>query len=262
LAAALAIFFALTLCGQAPTQAPRSAQEIVQESARVTEADLRASTGYDYSETDVESDGSKKTYRVRMLSGAPYRELIAVNGTPVARDKAAEEKHKLEQETARRKESDADRNKRVQGFQKEQSRDLRFVREFVHAFDFKIVGQPLLDGRHTYLIEATPHAGFHPTDKESQVLTGMRGRMWIDQQTYQWVKVEADVVHPVSIEGFLAKVEPGTRFEVEKAPVEGDVWLAKHFAMTSKAKVLSVIGHKHQEDETYFDYRKSAESPK
>jgi len=46
-------------------------------------------------------------------------------------------------------------------------------------------------------------------------------------------------------------VEPGTRFELEKMPC--------HFTMTAKAKVLSVIGHHRHQDETYFDYRKSAE---
>jgi hypothetical protein len=83
--------------------------------------------------------------------------------------------------------------------------------------------------------------------------------MWIDKQTFQWVKVEAEVTRPVSIIGFVATVEPGTRFELEEMPVAGDVWLPKHFAMTSKAKVMEVIHHKGHEDETYFDYHKSAE---
>ena len=86
----------------------------------------------------------------------------------------------------------------------------------------------------------------------------MQGKLWIDKATFQWVKVEASVIHPVSIQGFLARVEPGTRFEWEKGPVAGGVWLPKHFSVRSKAEILSFIRHKTHEDETYFNYQKAA----
>jgi len=85
----------------------------------------------------------------------------------------------------------------------------------------------------------------------------MRGTLWIDKDSFQWVKVAADVVHPVFIAGFLARVEPGTRFEVEKAPVADGVWLPTHFAMKSRANILFVLTHRENEDETYFDYHKA-----
>jgi hypothetical protein len=94
----------------------------------------------------------------------------------------------------------------------------------------------------------------------AQVLTGMQGQLWIDQKTYQWVRVTAQVIHPVSIAGFLARVEPGTRFELEMSPVEGDIWQATHFSMRSQAKVLFVFNRSSQEDSTYFDYQSVGES--
>jgi len=66
----------------------------------------------------------------------------------------------------------------------------------------------------------------------------MQGTFWIDRDSFQWVKVEADVVHPVVIGGFLARVEPGTHFELEKAPVADGVCLPTHFAIKSRAKLL------------------------
>lgn len=77
--------------------------------------------------------------------------------------------------------------------------------------------------------------------------------MWIDTKEFQWVKVEAEAIRPVSIEGFLARVEPGTRFELEKAPVAPGVWLPKHFSMLSRARIMLVIPLKKQEDLTYFE---------
>jgi hypothetical protein len=68
----------------------------------------------------------------------------------------------------------------------------------------------------------------------------------------------AEVVHPVSIGGFLAQVQPGTRFELEKAPVGDGIWLASHFAMKSDAKVLHVFNHGSEEEDTFSDYQKTA----
>jgi hypothetical protein len=90
-----------------------------------------------------------------------------------------------------------------------------------------------------------------------QALKGMEGKLWIDTSSYQWVKVEAEVIHPVSIEGFLARVEPGTRFELEKMPVGDGIWLTKHFKMRSQAKVLFLIPRQEQEDATYYGYQKA-----
>jgi hypothetical protein len=93
----------------------------------------------------------------------------------------------------------------------------------------------------------------------ASVLKGMRGELWIDVKTFQWVKVEAHVVKPVSIAGFLARVEPGTRFELENMPVDDGVWLPRHFAMQSHAKILMLFNKKSQENETYSDYRKMSD---
>jgi len=101
--------------------------------------------------------------------------------------------------------------------------------ELVTAFDFKVLGETRLNGYDVYALHATPRPGYHPPNMETQVLTGMQGELWIDKNTFQWVKIEAQVTRPVSIEGFLAKVEPGTHFELEKAPVARGVWLPTHF---------------------------------
>ena len=42
------------------------------------------------------------------------------------------------------------------------------------------------------------------------------------------LKVEVTVIRPVSIDGFPAEVEPGTHFELEKAPVTDSIRLRKH----------------------------------
>ena len=235
--------------------------EIVRQSAAVTEADRKASSVFDYSETEHAPDGTSRTYAVHMLYGSPYRELIAVNGKSLSPQDQEQERSKLEHEAARRaQETPGQRAHRIADYERDQARDRHFIEEFTHAFNFKLLGEHVLDGRQVYVIEATPRRDYQQTDRESQVLTGMRGKMWIDKQTNHWVKVEAEVIHPVSIAGFLATVEPGTRFELDKAPVEDGVWLPKHFEMKANAKVLGLFEHTKQQDENYFDYHKASQA--
>lgn len=105
------------------------------------------------------------------------------------------------------------------------------------------------------MLKAKVRPTYNPPNREAQVLTGMEGEMWIDEQTFQWVKVEAHVIRPVTIEGFLAKVEPGTRFDLEKMPAANGIWVRQHFAMRSKAKVLFLFSHDGQEEESYSNYK-------
>jgi hypothetical protein len=87
------------------------------------------------------------------------------------------------------------------------------------AFNFTRLGETTMHGHQVYFLKASPRPGYQPPNMEAQALTGMQGKLWMDKETFQWVRVEAQVVRPVSIEGCLAQVEPGTRFELEKTAV-------------------------------------------
>jgi hypothetical protein len=129
------------------------------------------------------------------------------------------------------------------------------LEQMTTAIDFHLVGKRMLGGHKVYVLKATPRKGCKPPDRDSQVLTGMEGTLWIDQKMFQWVKVvkvEAHVTHPVKIEGFVVEVEPGTRFEVEKRPVTSDIWLASHYSMKSNAKVMLLIPHKGAQKTIHF----------
>lgn len=236
----------------------RDVATIIQKSVAANQRDFAAAPKFDYKERDRIGTGSK-TYQVTMIEGSDYERLIAVNGKPLTKSQAAQEEQKEKQAIAqRRAESPSQRQQRIAKYQKDRERDHALMEQLTKAFDFTLVGAHRLRGFNTYVLKATPRSSYTPPNMETQVLTGMEGTLWIDQKTYQWVKVTARVIHPVSIEGFLAQVEPGTAFELEKSPVEDGIWLATHFSMKSKAKVLFLINKSSQEDDTYFDYRRSS----
>jgi hypothetical protein len=248
-------FCLLAWADAASAQVP-SVQTIIQKSVAVNHADFEAATEFDWIEVDRTGKGSKK-FRVTMIEGTPYYRLIGVNGKPLSPDQDAQEQKKLQQVIAhRRAETPAERHQRIEKFQRERRRDNSMMEELTKAFNFTFMGLHKIHGYGVYVLKATPRPGYKPPNMDTQVLTGMHGELWIDEKAFHWVKVTAQVIHPVSIEGFLAQVQPGTRFELDNAPVgDGSIWQASHFSMRSNAKVLYMFERQSQEDDTYTDYQ-------
>ncbi|HEY1263359.1 MAG TPA: hypothetical protein VGF06_07535 [Terriglobales bacterium] len=234
-----------------------SATEIINRSVKANMNDWSAAPGYDHCERVKNKDGSK-TFAVIMLLGSPYRRLTLVNGKPLSqRDEQREARQFKEAVAKRRAESPAGRKARIAKYDESRSRDHEMLAQMTKAFDFKRVGKGELDGHEVFVLAATPRPGYQPPTANAQALTGMAGKLWVDTAGFQWVKVQAAVKRPVSIHGFLATVEPGTRFELEKTPVSGGMWLPRHFSVRAHAQVLFIFSHDRQEDDTFFNYTKS-----
>jgi len=248
---------AMTATGFA-AEAP-AADEIVRRSVAVTQADWQEAPAYSFINREVASKhGSTtvKTFEVMMIDGSEYNKLIAINDRPLSAGEDAEEARKLDQEKYKRQhESSRERSRRIAKYRKERDQDHAMMKEMVNAFEFKLAGEEQIDGRDTWALNATPKPGYTPANHETRVLTGMRGKLWVDQATFQWVKVEAQVVKTVSLFGFLARVGPGTRFELEQRPVRDNLWLPVHFNMKVNASALGFISENSSEDDTYRDYR-------
>jgi hypothetical protein len=234
-------------------------ETIIQRSVEANAVDWKAAPDYDYIERDRQPGGGTKTYEELMILGSPYGRLVAVNGKPLSSEQQAGEQQKLDTTVVeRQKESQQERRQRIAKYEKEREGDDLMMEQLTKALDFKLVGEQRLGAQDVYVLKATPRPGYEPPNAEAKVLTGMEGKLWIDKQTFQWVKVEATVIRPVSIGGFLAEVEPGTQFELEKMPLADNIWLPKRFAMKSRAKILFLFTRKSQADEVYYGYHKPA----
>lgn len=253
----------LSLTSWSANVVPDKVAEIVRRSVSNTNADWDAAPQFDFTERDVVTGHGKrteKTYEVTMIAGSPYNKLIAMNGEKLSPVQAAQEDRKLAEETNRRRnESSAAKQKRIAAYQKERHQDHALMSEMVKAFDFKMSGEDTINGHRCFVLDATPKAGYNPPSRETQVLTGMRGTMWVDLQAYQWAKVHAEVFRPVTFGLFFAQVKPGTQFTLEQNPVRGNLWLPSHFSMAVNARVF-VASRRSTDDETYSDYRLSTDA--
>lgn len=244
------------LLGTAPNQAGQQddASKIVERSVEVLKKDWDAEPQFNCSERDRDKNGIR-TYEDIMLDGSQYQKLVAVNDQQLDTHQQDEQQQKFQRAAAERhSESNSQKRRRIARYQADRKRERELITELSRAFTFTMVGTDKLDGHDVYLLSAEPRKGYRPPNSETRVLTGMRGKLWVEQSSFQWVKVEVEVVHPVSIGGFIARVEPGTRFEFEQVPVSGDIWLPSHFAVKSRSKVVFLFNHQTDEDDTYFNY--------
>ncbi len=215
---------------------------------------------YDYLETNQQPHGGTKTYQELMILGTRYEHLVAIDGNPLPPEQEATEQRKLDATiTRRRNESQEDKDQRLAKEEQVRKRDHALIEQIPKAFDLEYVAEEQLAGRECYVLQATPKTGYRPPNRETEVLKGAQGRIWIDKQTYNWLKAEAEVVHPVSIVAYLSRVEPGTRFELDMAPVADGPWMPSHFTMKARAKVLFLFPHESSDDESYYAYHKAAQ---
>lgn len=239
-------------------------KDIVARSIAASDRNWREAPHYVFEERDLEekldSRGKVKTrtfntYEVMVLEGSEYRRMLRHDDKPLTPDEQHAENAKFEAEKKRRQsESAVVRDRRIGKYEKERQQDHAMMREMGDAFDYRIVGEPVMSGHKCWLLEATPKSGYVPKTRDTKVLTGMRGKMWVDQETYQWVRVEAEVTRPVSFYA-VATVGPGTKFTLEQEPVGDGVWLPKRFAVKVNASVF-FFAHNSLDDESYWGYKR------
>jgi hypothetical protein len=198
-----------------------------------------------------------KTYEVLNIYGEEVDRLIAKDDKPLSAKDAAKEDKKIQDIIDKRKnESDKDREKRLAKEEKEREDGRQFVREIADAYTFHLAGSDVLNGRDTYVIDAEPRPGYQPHRKEAKFLPKIRGRVWIDKQEQQWVKLNAQVIDTVSVGLFLARLHKGTDFMVEMMRINDEVWLPKHLTAKVDVRVALLKNFNIAADVTYRDYKK------
>lgn len=198
-----------------------------------------------------------RTFDVLVIDGEPYEKLIAKNGKPLSDAEARKEAEKLDRELSRRRSQDpGQRARRLSEREKRRREGREFAREIPEAFTFRLAGQDTLEGRPVWIIDAEPKPGYKGKAKHANLLSKFRGRLWIDQQDYQWVRVEVETIAPVRFGWILAKLDPGARMTFEQRRVHGEVWLPSHAWMRLGARLALVKRMDAEVEVSWRDYRK------
>jgi hypothetical protein len=204
-----------------------------------------------------------KTYEILRIAGEQVRRLIAKDDKPLDGKDAAKEEEKIQKIIDKRKnESEEQRKKREEKEEKDREDGRKFVKEVADAYNFTLVGSELVGGREAWIIDGEPRPGFEPHMKDARFLSKFHGRVWIDKTDLQLSRMDIEAIDTVSVGWVLARVHKGSRFMLEQARVNDEVWLPRHVTYKFDARLALVKGFKIDGEDMYRDYKKFSASSK
>jgi hypothetical protein len=80
------------------------------------------------------------------------------------------------------------------------------LRALVSRFTIALAGEDRIAGQPTYVLAFTPKPDQPYHDETEKVVDQLQGHMWISTRTYNVLRTEASLAHPVSIAWFLARI--------------------------------------------------------
>ncbi len=271
----LLLLIPIGLFAQTSTSTPNSAtasaptpdvHQIMQRAVDKDMFDWQAAKDYTFLEQVREDqlDGSGRvksskveTSEIIVLYGQPFERLVERDGKPLSAKDQAKENEKFDKETKKREnESPEQRQKRLQQYEKDRQDERAFVREVLDAYDFKLIGEETLNRRKAWIIDGTPRPGFEARRKEAKMLPKIKPRFWIDQQDYTWSKLTGEITDTISFGWVVARMHPGTRFELQQERINGEVWLPQRVDVHLDARVALLKGYNENVHVTYSQYRK------
>lgn len=244
----------------------QDALEIVRRSVTHDQANWERAKNYTYvlRSTTRERDSSGAIRKVEseaeeifILYGEPYEKKIEKDGKPLPAEDQRKEQQKFDKEMAKRQNESAEqRRKRIEAFDKKRREQREFAREVPEAYNFKLVGEETIGGRNTWIIDATPRPEYQPRNSRAAMLKKFRGRMWIDQKEYQWVRLDGEVIDTVSWGLFLARLAKGSKIFFEQVRVNDEVWMPKMVKVDLDARIALLKRYQGNIDLQFTDFRK------
>ena len=234
-------------------------REIVRRSIATWDRGSKTGRSYSYTERDegrhLDATGTLKADEVDVsktifVNGDPFQNLIEHNGAPPTPSEARKEREKL---LKRQTETKAERAARLEN----EKADRAFVTEVVDAFDFKLVGEDVINGRPAYVLDVTPHPGYTPRNKRAKMFSKVAGKLWVDKQDFGWPRADGRVIEPFFMGFLVARVQKGSQIEFTQTRMADGLWLPSRVRIAAHAKILFIKSYDMDAVITYSDYQKT-----
>jgi hypothetical protein len=250
-----------------PTNDPK---EIVRRSVEADHRAFELARSYTCQQREVEKKLGKhgevksteiRTYDVNFYYGQEYSRLLQKDDKPLSDQDQKKEDEKLEKFLAKlRNQSEEEREKHAAKEKKQHEEERAFLRDMVNAFDFTLVGEEKVGGEDAWVIEATPRKDFHPTQPHGDILSKVKGKLWIEKKEYNWVKAQAETIDTISFGLFLFRIHKGTRLEFENLHLNNEVWLFRRLYINGGARLALLKNEDVELEDTFSNYKKFATS--
>ncbi|MFZ0213646.1 MAG: hypothetical protein WBE20_13795 [Candidatus Acidiferrales bacterium] len=172
-----------------------------------------------------------KTYRVVPTGSGNLRLLIRENGKPVSPDVYQRQLRDWERALEIAIHPDDPREVAVAAKQQRRLKDrAKLIDSVAGAFVVSWQGREVRDGRVLEKLRFEPNPNYQPHGDSTDWLVHARATVWIDAQSAQIARVEADIIRDISIGGgILGKVYHGTHFVMDQAQAASDIWEPTHY---------------------------------
>ena len=192
-----------------------------------------------------------KVSTVIFINGVSFEQLVEHNGLPPSAEEQRKQRgklNKLKRETP---------EERVARLRQEEEDNASLIRELPQAFDFKLIGEEIVNARPAYVLQATPHPGYRARGKYGEMFSKVQGKLWVDKEDFGWVKADGQVIQPFSIGLFLARVLPGSHISMEQTRVGDGIWMRKHVEVRAAANILFIRSLVINKVLTYSSYQQA-----
>jgi hypothetical protein len=188
-----------------------------------------------------------------LVNGAHFEQLVEHNGQlPSAKEQreSDEDLDKLKHETL------AEQTVRLRKDQENRS----FLRDALEAFDFRLIGEEVVEGRPVYVLQVTALPAYRAHGKYGKMLSKVGGKLWIDKQDFGWIKVDGQVTQSFTMGLFVARVQRGSHIILEETCLGDGVWVPRRLEVRASARILLVKSLDIDRILTYSDYRPAVDS--
>lgn len=174
---------------------------------------------YRYIDRDVSPSGSQTFDRIATPHGYVGK-LIAVGGHQPSRQQLQKNQQLLENLLGNKQLQQS----RLNDQQKNSQRRDNVIRDVPNAFIFTYAGRDPQGIKLTF----KPAPNFSPSSRQSLILKGMAGEVWVDPKTQRIVRIDGTLIQDVKIGwGFLATLNKGGRFLMEQSQASDGIWHQK-----------------------------------
>ncbi len=199
----------------------------------------------------------KQAWETTILYGEPCRRMLEHDGKPLSTEEQRKQQQKLDRRVAKlEQEGPEERRRRLDKEERERLKDREFLREIPDLYSFRMAGEARIDGRDTWMIDATPRPSYQPRQSDARPLLKIKGRIWIDKTEFQWVRLEAETTATISYGLFLARLNPGAKLVFEQERVNDRVWLPRREFTRGAGRVGLIKKIQMEEELTWNNYRK------
>ena len=170
--------------------------------------------------------------------------LIERNGQPLTPEENAAERQRLNDMIA----SPESYARHIQHEASNKKMAANLIREMPDAMIYTYTpGQPQTEASlarpektgEQVVMDFHPNPDWTPPTTMAEALTGLEGRIWIDVEHHQMVRMEGHIFKPVNFGwGMLAHIYPGGNLLLEQANVGQERWIYTHFTQDVSVRAL------------------------